>query len=50
MAYIVAGIIEWPSLYNDENIEKLEYTAYNASCIFDYSDMSENKYTKNRWI
>ena len=48
MAYIVAGIIEWPSLYNDENIEKLEYTAYNASCIFDYSDMSENKYTKKQ--
>lgn len=48
MAYIVAGIIEWPSLYNDENIKKLEYTAYNASCIFDYSDMSENKYTKKQ--
>ena len=28
MAYIVAGIIEWPSLYNDENIDRLLYSRH----------------------
>lgn len=47
-AYIVVNIIDWPSLYENVNIERLEYTAYNASCIFDNNDISENKYAKKQ--
>ena len=43
-AYIVVNIIDWPSLYKDTNIKSLDFTAYNASCIFDDYDINENKF------
>ena len=47
-AYIVVNIIDWPSLYKDTNIKSLDFTAYNASCIFDDYDINENKYAKKQ--
>ena len=44
--YIAANVIGWPSLYDDDNIGSLEFTAYNASCTFDIVSASSTKYTK----
>ena len=44
--YIAANVIGWPSLYDDNNIGSLEFTAYNASCTFDIVSASSTKYTK----